>query len=220
MTPKKQNVSMSVIRRLPRYYRFLSELAKKGETRISSKELSGKMGFTASQIRQDFNCFGGFGQQGYGYNAAQLCEEIEKILGIQKRHPCILVGAGNLGRAITGHMPFEQLGFSLIGVFDNAPTVIGRTISGFKVLDFAGIEEFYRERHPLMAILCIPQEQVEAVSDHLFALGIRSFWNFSHYDILMKHPDAIVENVHMNDSLMTLSYKLAQAEQKNTSDSL
>ena len=131
MTPKKQNVSMSVICRLPRYYRFLSELAKKGETRISSKELSEKMGFTASQIRQDFNCFGGFGQQGYGYNAAQLCEEIEKILGIQKRHPCILVGAGNLGRAITGHMPFEQLGFSLIGVFDNAPTVIGRTISGF-----------------------------------------------------------------------------------------
>ena len=111
MNQKKQNVSMSVIRRLPRYYRFLNELGKKGVTRVSSKELSEKMGFTASQIRQDFNCFGGFGQQGYGYNVSQLCGEIEKILGIQKRHPCILVGAGNLGKAIARHMPFEQLGW-------------------------------------------------------------------------------------------------------------
>ena len=214
MTSKKQNVSMSVIRRLPRYYRFLSELLKKGETRISSKELSEKMGFTASQIRQDFNCFGGFGQQGYGYNAAQLCQEIEKILGIRERHPCVLVGAGNLGRAITAHMPFEQLGFTLLGVFDSAPAVIGRKISGFEVLDYAGIGEFYREKHPLMAILCVPQERVEEVSDQLYDRGIRSFWNFSHYDILLKHPDAIVENVHMNDSLMTLSYKLALAGQE------
>ena len=136
MNQKKQNVSMSVIRRLPRYYRFLSELGKNGATRISSKELSEKMGFTASQIRQDFNCFGGFGQQGYGYNVSQLCGEIEKILGIQKRHPCILVGAGNLGKAIAGHMPFEQLGFSLIGVFDNAKRVIGGKISGNEILDF------------------------------------------------------------------------------------
>ena len=193
MNQKKQNVSMSVIRRLPRYYRFLSELGKNGATRISSKELSEKMGFTASQIRQDFNCFGGFGQQGYGYNVSQLCGEIEKILGIQKRHPCILVGAGNLGKAIAGHMPFEQLGFSLIGVFDNAKRVIGGKISGNEILDYATVEEFYQEHHPVMAILCVP-------------------WNFSHYDITMKHPDAIVENVHMNDSLMTLSYKLALAE--------
>ena len=214
MIQKKQNVSMSVIRRLPWYYRFLTELGKKGETRISSKELSQKMGFTASQIRQDFNCFGGFGQQGYGYNVAQLCQEIEKILGIQKRHPCILVGAGNLGKAIAGHMPFEQLGFSLIGIFDNAKRVIGTKISGQEVLDYAVIEEFYKAQHPLMAILCIPQEYVESVSDELYALGIHSFWNFSHFDIALKHPDAIVENVHMNDSLMTLSYKLAAAEEE------
>lgn len=212
MNQKKQNVSMSVIRRLPRYYRFLSELGKNGATRISSKELSEKMGFTASQIRQDFNCFGGFGQQGYGYNVSQLCGEIEKILGIQKRHPCILVGAGNLGKAIARHMPFEQLGFTLIGVFDTAPNVIGGKISGHEILDYAGIQAFYQENSPLMAILCIPQVYVEAVSDELYRLGIRSFWNFSHYDITMKHPDAIVENVHMNDSLMTLSYKLALAE--------
>lgn len=212
MNQKKQNVSMSVIRRLPRYYRFLNELGKKGVTRVSSKELSEKMGFTASQIRQDFNCFGGFGQQGYGYNVSQLCGEIEKILGIQKRHPCILVGAGNLGKAIARHMPFEQLGFTLIGVFDTAPNVIGGKISGHEILDYAGIQAFYQENSPLMAILCIPQVYVEAVSDELYRLGIRSFWNFSHYDITMKHPDAIVENVHMNDSLMTLSYKLALAE--------
>ena len=177
MNQKKQNVSMSVIRRLPRYYRFLSELGKNGATRISSKELSEKMGFTASQIRQDFNCFGGF-----------------------------------LGKAIAGHMPFEQLGFSLIGVFDNAKRVIGGKISGNEILDYATVEEFYQEHHPVMAILCVPREYVEGVSDELYSLGIHSFWNFSHYDITMKHPDAIVENVHMNDSLMTLSYKLALAE--------
>ncbi len=208
---------MSVIRRLPRYYRFLTELNKKGETRISSKELSQKMGFTASQIRQDFNCFGGFGQQGYGYNIPQLCREIEKILGIQKQHPCILIGAGNLGKAIAGHMPFEQLGFSLIGIFDNAKRVIGGKISGHEILDYAAVKDFYHQQHPLMAILCVPREYVEDVSDELYGLGIRSFWNFSHYDITIKHPDAIVENVHMNDSLMTLSYKLALAEQEEES---
>ena len=122
---KKDSVSMSVIRRLPRYHRFLSELEHKGVTRISSKELSEEMGLTASQIRQDLNCFGGFGQQGYGYNVPQLCEEIKKILGLGAHHKCVLIGAGNLGRAIVGHMAFDQLGFSLIGVFDNSPRVIG-----------------------------------------------------------------------------------------------
>lgn len=214
MNQKKQNVSMSVVRRLPRYYRFLTELSKEGVTRVSSKELSQKMGFTASQIRQDFNCFGGFGQQGYGYNVFQLCEEIEKILGIQQHHPCILIGAGNLGKAIARHMSFEQLGFQLIGVFDNAKQVIGGKINGHEILDYALLEEFYKDHRPLMAILCVPQENMEQISDKLYALGIRSFWNFSHYDITLKHPDAIVENVHMNDSLMTLSYKLRLQEQQ------
>lgn len=206
---KKETVSMSVIRRLPRYLRFLSELRKSGTTRISSKELSEKMGVTASQIRQDFNCFGGFGQQGYGYNVSQLCEEIEKILGIQHSFKCILIGAGNLGRAIVRHMPFQQLGFDLIGVFDNSPRVIGTMISSYQVLDYAEIGRFYQENEPEMAILCIPREYVEAISDELYSLGIRSFWNFSHYDISLKHADAIVENVHMNDSMMVLCYKLS-----------
>lgn len=209
---KKDNISMSVIRRLPRYYRFLRELEKQGETRISSKELSEKMGFTASQIRQDFNCFGGFGQQGYGYSVSHLSEEIAKILGIQKHYKCILVGAGNLGRAIVGHMHFPQLGFELIGVFDNSPKVVGTKIGPHKILPYADIADFYRTHSPAMAVLCIPKEYVEGISDELYALGIRCFWNFSHYDIALKHPDTVVENVHMNDSLMTLCYKLTFPE--------
>lgn len=199
---------MSVIRRLPRYHRFLSELEKNGMTRISSKELSEKMGLTASQIRQDFNCFGGFGQQGYGYNVPQLCTEIGKILGLQNKFKCILIGAGNLGRAIMGHMPFEQLGFQLIGAFDNSTKVIGSVISGCKVSDYREIRKFYAKEYPVMAILCVPRDAVEEISDELYEIGIRSFWSFSHYDISLKHPDAIVENVHMNDSMMTLCYKL------------
>lgn len=210
---KKENISMSVIRRLPRYYRFLGELEKSGVSRISSKELSERMGSTASQIRQDFNCFGGFGQQGYGYNVPQLRQEIKTILGIQQKHKCILVGAGNLGRAITAHMPFEDLGFELIGVFDNSPKVIGSSIHTYRVMDYSAIGEFYREHSPAMAVLCVPREAVEEISDQLYELGIRAFWNFSHYDIAMKHPDAVVENVHMNDSMMTLCYRLAETEQ-------
>lgn len=207
--PKKENVSMSVIRRLPRYYRFLSELENAGETRISSKELAEKMGLTASQIRQDLNCFGDFGQQGYGYNVPELRKEIGKIVGLENRYPCILIGAGNLGRAITAHMPFEKLGFRLVGVFDNSPQVIGTTIRGHTVLDYLSIADFTRDNSPVMAILCIPQESAAAIADDLYGLGLRSFWNFSHYDVSIEHPDAVVENVHMNDSMMTLCYKLS-----------
>lgn len=206
---KKDSVSMSVIRRLPRYYRFLSELSKSGVTRISSRELAEKMGFTASQVRQDFNCFGGFGQQGYGYNVPQLCTAIEEILGLRHKYRCILIGAGNLGKAIAGHMPFEQLGFQLIGVFDNSPGVISGKIGEQEILSSDTLDAFYLEHHPVMAILCVPRENVEEIADHLYELGLRSFWNFGHYDIVLKYPDTIVENVHMNDSMMTLCYKLA-----------
>ncbi len=213
---KKENISMSVVRRLPRYHRFLTELEKKGTTRISSKELSEKMGLTASQIRQDFNCFGGFGQQGYGYNVPQLRMEIGNILGLQNKFKCILIGAGNLGRAIMGHMPFEELGFQLIGAFDNSPKVIGSVISGCKISDYRDIRKFYAEKSPIMAILCVPRDAVEKISDELYEIGIRSFWSFSHYDISLKHPDAIVENVHMNDSMMTLCYKLCTLSEQET----
>lgn len=124
----------------------------------------------------------------------------------------MLIGAGNLGKAIVGHMPFVQLGFELIGVFDNSKRVIGGKISGHEVLSYESIASFFESHHPVMAILCVPREAVETISDELYALGIKAFWNFSHYDITLKHPDAIVENVHMNDSMMTLCYRLSLEE--------
>ncbi len=205
---KRDTISMSVIRRLPRYYRFLNQLNAAGVTRISSKELSVKMGLTASQIRQDLNCFGGFGQQGYGYLVSQLCSEIGSILGISSGYKAILVGAGNLGQAIASHMSFETHGFRLIGIFDSSPFKIGTTINGIRVEDVAMLDKFCREQRPVMAVLCTPKEAVSELSDHLYALGVKSFWNFSHYDFSNRHPDAFVENVHSNDSMMTLCYRI------------
>ena len=207
--PRRENVSMSVIRRLPRYYRFLVHLKEEGVTRISSTELSVKLGLTASQIRQDLNCFGGFGQQGYGYIVSQLCDEIAKIIGISNRYPAILLGAGNLGRAIASHMSFEAEGFRLVGIFDNSPEKIGTKLGSLKVLDVSGLESFCGENKPVMAALCIPRNSVESVTEKLYGLGMRNFWNFSHYDISMQYSDAVVENVHLNDSLMTLCYRIS-----------
>lgn len=204
---------MSVIRRLPRYHRFLSQLREKGVTRISSTELSSRLGLTASQIRQDLNCFGGFGQQGYGYIVDQLCDEIGSILGLQNQYKAILVGAGNLGQAIASHMNFSDDGFTLAGIFDSSPFKIGNRINGIEVLDMEKLEQFCAREKPVMAVLCVPREAVSELSDRLYELRIRSFWNFSHYDIAIRHPDAIVENVHLNDSLMTLCYQINNASQ-------
>lgn len=212
--PKHDNISMSVIRRLPRYYRILNHLKKTGINRISSKELSEKMGFTASQIRQDLNCFGGFGQQGYGYIVEQLCDEIGNILGISNGYRCILIGAGNLGQAIASHLSFEAQGFRLIGIFDSDPHKIGTSLSGQMIRDVRTLDDFCKEMQPVMAVLCTPRAAVEHLSDQLYAMGIRNFWNFSHYDIAMKYPDAIVENVHLNDSLMTLCYRISDQAPK------
>ena len=206
---KRENVSMSVIRRLPRYYRFLTHLKKIGMTRISSKELSEKMGLTASQIRQDLNCFGGFGQQGYGYIVDQLQREIAGILGICNSYKAILIGAGNMGQALAMHMSFTTQGFQLCGIFDNSPSKIGTEINGITITDMQLLEEFCEREKPMMAILCIPRESAEKLADQLYELGIKNFWNFSHYDIAMKFPDTIVENVHLNDSLMTLCYRIS-----------
>lgn len=212
--PKRDNISMSVIRRLPRYYRFLNHLKKTGINRISSKELSEKMGFTASQIRQDLNCFGGFGQQGYGYIVEQLCDEIGNILGVSNGYRCILIGAGNLGQAIASHLSFEAQGFRLIGIFDSDPHKIGTSLSGQMIRDVRTLDDFCKEMQPVMAVLCTPRAAVEHLSDQLYAMGIRNFWNFSHYDIAMKYPNAIVENVHLNDSLMTLCYRISDQAPK------
>ncbi len=205
---KTEYISMSVIRRLPRYYRFLYDLKENGVERISSRELSARMGLTASQIRQDLNCFGGFGQQGYGYPVQQLYTEIGQIMGMYTLTPTILIGAGNMGRTIATQMKFESKGVDLIGIFDKAPNIIGMRVGNLEVQDIATLKDFCAQQKPRMAIMCIPKENAAAVVDTLVACGVRGFWNFSHYDINFAHPDAVVENVHLGDSLMTLSYRL------------
>ena len=197
-----------MIRRLPRYYRFLDELLKKGVVRVSSGELSAILGLTASQIRQDLNCFGGFGQQGYGYLVQQLHEEIGKILGLDQTADAILIGAGNLGRAIANHLDFEQRGFRLTAIFDAAQDVIGQSVRDLIVSDMATLEEFCEAHKPTLAILCVPYDAAKGNVDRLKNSGIRVFWNFSHYDIAVDDPGCIVENVHLGDSLMTLSYRM------------
>lgn len=203
-----RHISHLVIKRLPRYYRFLGELKKGGIKRISSRELSEKMGLTASQIRQDLNCFGGFGQQGYGYNVDQLHDEIGHILGLDKKQKAILIGVGNLGRAIANHIKFEQLGFQLIGIFDRNEALNGEIIRNLPVRNTSVMDEFCRENLPAVAILCIPKENAMPIAEQLIKLGVKGFWNFSHADIAVCHPDVWVENVHFGDSLMTLCYKI------------
>ena len=201
-------ISDSVIKRLPRYYRFLGELKAAGMTRISSRELSERMGFTASQIRQDLNCFGGFGQQGYGYNIELLQSEIGLILGLDKPKTEILIGIGNLGRAVTMHINFESKGFKLIGLFDSKESLVGQVIKNLPIRSTDTIDEFCKENLPDAAILCIPKNAAMVMADQLVGLGIKGFWNFSHYDLALKYPGVKVENVHFGDSLMTLSYRL------------
>ena len=201
-------ISDSVIKRLPRYYRFLGEIKAAGMTRISSRELSERMGFTASQIRQDLNCFGGFGQQGYGYNIELLQSEIGHILGLDKLKTAILIGIGNLGRAVTMHINFESKGFKLIGLFDSKESLVGQVIKNLPIRSTDTIDEFCKENLPDVAILCIPKNAAEVIADQLVGLGIKGFWNFSHYDLALKYPGIKVENVHFGDSLMTLSYRL------------
>ena len=205
---KNESISFSVIKRLPRYYRFLGELKSNGIIRISSRELSQRMGLTASQIRQDFNCFGGFGQQGYGYNVEQLHKEIGSILGVHSGHKAIILGAGNLGRLVSNQITFETKGFSLIGIFDRKESLTGQMIKGIPVRHIDGLDEFCRENLPEMAVLCIPPESARELVPVLIKLGIKAFWNFSHYDVALNHPGVAVENVHLGDSLMTLCYKI------------
>lgn len=206
------HVSKSVISRLPRYYRFLGMLSDDGITRISSSELSVKMGLTASQIRQDFNCFGGFGQQGYGYNVDQLRAEIGKIIGIDRQYKAILVGAGNLGKAIATHFDFTKKGFDLCGIFDTDPKLIGRNIGGIVINDFDKIDSFCELYKPAAAVLCVPEGVGKSVVTKLEENNINCFWNFSHYNINADFPEAVCENVHLNDSLMTLCFNITNSK--------
>ncbi len=207
---KCDNISMSVIRRLPRYYRFLSELDSQNVERISSNKLAEIMHVTASQVRQDLNCFGGFGQQGYGYAVKQLKDEINKILGLDYDHPAILIGAGNLGKAVASHMNFKNLGFSLVGIFDKDKKLEGKKINGITVCKDDKIEDFILNNEVKAAFLCIPKNGIDKIVDRLYTSGIRTFWNFSHFDISNNYSDTIVENVHLSDSLMTLCYRISE----------
>jgi redox-sensing transcriptional repressor len=208
MQTKKDYISTSVIKRLPRYYRFLGQLQKEGILKVSSGELSQRMKLTASQIRQDLNCFGGFGQQGYGYNVAALRHEIGLIIGVEKKAKVILIGAGNLGKAITSYFDFPKYGCELIGVFDISTKLSKIKIGGLSVTHMTKLEEFCEENKPEIAMLCIPQGCADMVCKNLVNCGVRAFWNFSHYDININFDGVIVEDVHMGDSLLTLVYNV------------
>ena len=203
-----KDISIQVIKRLPRYYRFLTELENNGVDKVSSTKLAEVMSSTASQVRQDLNCFGGFGQQGYGYPVAMLRKEIGRILGLDKTHRAVLLGAGNLGRAIATHLNFDSLGFQLAAIFEKDKKLIGTMLRGITVMPDSDIEDYIRSNHVDTAFLTLPKDSVEPLIDKLYALGIRNFWNFSHFDIARKYSDTIVENVHLGDSLMTLCYRI------------
>lgn len=204
---RRNRVSEAVIRRLPKYYRYLKDMEKNGIQRISSRELSDKMGLTASQIRQDFNCFGGFGQQGYGYNVSELCNEIRKILGLHKNYNVIIAGAGNLGQALANYVGFEREGFTIKAMFDVNPKLIGLSIRGIQILDIDTMRDFIINNDIHVGVVCVPKNKAQEVTDAMVECGIKSIWNFAPIDV--GTPDNVaVENVHLSDSLYTLAYKM------------
>ena len=205
----QNKVSLPVIKRLPKYYRYLTNLSADGKDKISSSELAHMMGTTASQVRQDFNCFGGFGQQGIGYKVDVLRAEIGNLLfGDGEKLPTILVGAGRLGSAVSSFISRDANGYKLIAAFDVAENEVGKEISGIQIRHIDELESFCAEHHPKVAVLCVPRDGAEQVSGRLVDLGIEGFWNFSHYDLSVSYPDVVVENVHLGDSLMSLGYRL------------
>ena len=202
-------ISQAVIKRLPRYYRYLGELADEGVMRISSRELSEMMGVTASQIRADLNNFGGFGQTGYGYNVRNLYDEIGKILGLDKNHKLVVIGAGHLGQALCNYVNFERRGFHILGIFDNDPKLVGMKIRGVAVSPMDELESFIRGNNIDIAVLTIPKSSAVDVAKILVDCNIHAIWNFAHVDLAVP-DDVIVENVHLSESLMTLSYNLSR----------
>ena len=212
-----KQISKAVIKRLPRYYRYLGELLEDNVERISSNDLSKKMRVTASQIRQDLNNFGGFGQQGYGYNVKYLYTEIGKILGLDIVHPMIIVGAGNLGQALANYVEFEKRGFKLVGIFDVNPVLEGIAVRGIEIQMISDLPFFMKENNIEIAILTLPKNKARDMAEILLENGIKAIWNFAHID-LDTPDDVIVENVHLSESLMTLSYNLSQYRQEHIDD--
>lgn len=203
---KKKNISMAVIKRLPKYHRYLNELMKNDVDRISSKELGEKIGFTASQIRQDLNCFGDFGQQGYGYNIRELYGQISTILGIDRIYNTVIVGAGNIGQAIANYR-FNRLGIKLTGIFDADPELIGKSIKEVEIRDVANLKEHLDNNFIDIGVICVPRINAQKVCDVMVKCGIKGIWNFAPVDLSVPE-DVTVENVHLSESLMTLIYLL------------
>ena len=207
---KRQNVSDAVIRRLPGYYRYLDDLHIRGTVRISSSTLGEKMGITASQIRQDLSCFGEFGQQGYGYNVDELRREIGRILGVDKSHRIIVVGVGNLGRALIQNFHFNDAGFLLEAAFDVSPDLAGAEVAGVPVLNVTELERFVPAHKPDVAVLTLPQSAAQQMADRLIGLGVRGFWNFTNVELSSQAENVRFEDVHFADSLLTLSYRITE----------
>ena len=210
---QEKEISQAVIRRMPRYYRYLGELLEDGVERISSNDLSKRMNVTASQIRQDLNNFGGFGQQGYGYNVKFLYEEIGKILGLNQKHNIIVIGAGNLGQALANYVKFEKLGFVITALFDVNPALEGVTVRGIKIHMLDELEDYCKDHVVDIAALTMPKEKADAIANRLDNLGIQAIWNFAHVDLDLIDKDVVVENVHLSDSLMQLSYNIVKNKQ-------
>lgn len=212
MALKKENISNNVIRRLPRYLRKLDELKEKGVTRISSFELGKQLGFTPSQIRQDFSCFGGFGLQGYGYNVQELRDSIAKILGTDKGYSAVLIGAGHIGHALMDNFCFTQWGFRIVRAFDVAPEIIGKEFGNVKVSDMSELEDFLKENHVDMAVLTVPKTVAQEVANRVTGCGINAIWNFTNVELFEPDSSVIVENVHFSDSLLALSYFISTSD--------
>ena len=209
----QNKVSLPVIKRLPKYYRYLTNLSADGKEKISSSELAHMMGTTASQVRQDFNCFGGFGQQGIGYKVDVLRVEIGKLrFGGGEHLPTILIGAGHLGSAVSSFISRDTNGYRLIGVFDINPDLFGKEMSGVPILPLTSLSKFCAQHHPEVAVLCVPRQSAIDLAADLVSYGIQGVWNFSHYDLSVEYPQLTMENVHLGDSLMSLGYRLRNKE--------
>lgn len=209
---KKRNISMAVIKRLPKYHRYLEELLRNEVDRISSKELSKKIGFTASQIRQDFNCFGDFGQQGYGYNVKELHAQISNILGLTKEYKCIILGGGNIGQAIANYTKFQKLGFKLEVIFDINPKLVGLKIRDIEIKDIDTLEDYLKENNVDVGIICVPSRSAQNICDILIKNNVKGIWNFAPVDL--KVPEGVfTENVHLSENLLTLTYLMNEQNQ-------
>jgi len=208
---KKQKVSSAVIRRLPRYYRHLNDLHQAGVERISSNALGNSLGLTASQIRQDLSCFGEFGQQGYGYNVSTLRDEVADILGMNRGHTAVILGVGNLGRALMENFHFDRSGVVLAAAFDVVPEVVGHQMSGIPVYHVDQLEEYLEQQPASIGVLTVPGRVAPGIADRLVRSGVKGIWNFTNIELSLDAPDVVVEDVHFADSLLALSYMISEA---------